>query len=115
MSECNSGLSPLWPVTTPKHKFTFPSEISSYKRILISYAQRDKVLFAKTEEDLAPGGNEKVGIISLTQEETKLIDPRAYVTIEVRAMTSSGNVPPPKQFTLAAKKVINKEVLTDGA
>lgn len=97
--------------STPTHYFTLPTEynIDNIDKILVTYAQKDKVVLEKTKEDVSFDG--ATFYYTLTQEETNLFEDNVFVEIQVRIKTSDGNALPSDIYHLPVKKVLNDEVL----
>lgn len=111
---CSSGLGAISRATTPEHEFTFEEDIWNFKKVLITYAQNGKIVITKDKDDLELDPNTpNVGIIRLSEEETNLFDPNAYVDIEVRVYWGE-SVPPPAKFKMPVTDVINDEILKTG-
>lgn len=110
----------MYRATTPTHYFCFgDSDPESFKSILITYVQNDKIILEKTEKDLTFGtkivGEETkyYASIKLSQEETKLFSarPNASVSIQVRALDYSGNAVASCKNKISVLDVLNDEVL----
>lgn len=76
--------------TTPTHTFTLPFDVSLVKEIRILYAQQEKVLFTKETADCAMEGNTVT--VALTQEDTFKFDCKNHVQIQLRVLTTDGQV-----------------------
>ena len=95
--------------TTPTHVFTLPFDTSEVKEVLITYAQKEKVLFEKATADCTLSEN-KV-IVDLTQEETFEFDCTHSGQVQIRVKKTNGKV-----FASVVKKIdietcLSKEVL----
>lgn len=99
----------LYRVTTPLHKFTFPISPDNFEIIRITYAQRDKIIFTKEKPDMSFDGN-KV-LVRLTQEETKALDARYSVQVQVRGLTYSGSAVASKTFERTVEEVLDDGIL----
>ena len=111
----------MFRATTPKHSFIFdvdPDE--TFQEILISYGQKDKIVLEKRKADLTfseqtlPDGTvEHIATVKLTQEETKCfcLMNGNKIAIQVRVLTTDGDVVAFDKFTLELKDVLNDEVL----
>jgi hypothetical protein len=95
--------------TTPTHEFTIPFEVSLIDDLRISYAQSDKEILVKTKGDCTLEGNTIT--VTLSQEETFLFDCSKNVMLQVRVLTTSGNVLSSDIITLSVGRCINDEVL----
>lgn len=108
--------------TTPKHIFTFdvnPEE--AFSEILITYAQNNKIVIEKHKSDLTfetcdcfGGKPVYKAYVKLTQEETNLFsaNPKGVVSVQVRALTESGDAIASDIEQISVQNVLNDEVLT---
>lgn len=111
----------MFRATTPKHSFIFdvdPDE--TFQEILITYGQNNKKVLEKHKTDLSfsetvlpDGTTEYVASLKLTQEETKRFFPQNgnKVAIQVRVLTTDGDVVAFDKFSLDLQDVLNDEVL----
>lgn len=76
--------------TTPTHMFTLPFEVALVKEIRILYAQKEKVLFTKETADCVMEGN--MVSVTLTQEDTFKFDCKNHIQIQLRVLTTDGQV-----------------------
>ena len=95
--------------TTPTHVFTLPFDTSEVKAVLITYAQKQEVLFEKSTEDCVMNGNKVT--VDLTQEETFEFNCTHSGQVQIRVLTDSGKV-----YASVVKKIdietcLSKEVL----
>lgn len=105
--------------TTPKHTFIFETDPNVFSRILVTYAQKDKIVLEKEKEDLtieeladmACGDTGYCAWFRMTQEETKKFDARYPVQLQVRVLTTSGEALASDKKTLSVLDVLNDEVL----
>ncbi len=104
--------------TTPVQEFVFDIDpIANFARIVISYAQRGKILFEKEKTDLSfrqsDDGGDPIYIASFTlsQEETGLLSVQADVDIQVRVLTYNDEALASEIFKLKVDDVLKKEVL----
>lgn len=95
--------------TTPTHTFTLPCDASMVKEVMIIYAQGDAEIFHKDTENCVLGG-ETVSI-TLTQEDTFLLDHKKSVQIQIRVLTIGGDALASSIKTVPIKKCLNEEVL----
>lgn len=104
--------------TTPTHTFNVyysegknktPFNVALIGKVKIIYAQADKVILTKHTEDC----NMKDGTISvtLTQEETFLFDSKKPVQIQVRVLTTGGQVVATNIKEQDVGKCLEEEVL----
>lgn len=110
----------MYRATTPTHYFCFGEcNPESFKSILITYVQNDKIILEKTESDLTFGSEtideetKYYASIKLTQEETKLFlaKPNPAVTVQVRALDYAGNAVASCKTKISILDVLNDEVL----
>lgn len=105
--------------TTPKHTFIFETDPTIYSRILITYAQNDKIIMEKEKDDLTFeetadstfGDTGYCAWFRMTQEETKKFDARYPVKLQVRVLTTFGEALASEKKTLSVQDVLNDEVL----
>ena len=76
--------------TTPTHMFMLPFEVALVKEIRILYAQKEKVLFTKETADCVMEGN--MVSVTLTQEDTFKFDCKNHIQIQLRVLTTDGQV-----------------------
>ena len=99
----------MYRATTPTHIFTLPFEINLLKTIQITYKQFDKIILQKTGEDCTLTNNAIK--LELTQEETLLFAPTAWVQIQLRVVTTEGKVMASKIEKKWPKECLDEEVL----
>ena len=107
--------------TTPKQVFTFEQNPDIFEKILITYAQNDKILLEKQKSDLTiePVLNPSEKIVGyaawfrMTQEEANsfLSGTGKQATVQVRVKTSTGEVLASDKKTFSVQDVLNDEVL----
>lgn len=95
--------------TTPTHTFTLPCDASMVKEVMIIYAQGDVEVFHKDTEDCKLDG-ETVSV-TLTQEDTFLLDHKQRVQIQIRVLTHGGDALASDVKIVSIKKCLNEEVL----
>lgn len=109
----------MYRATTPTHNFCFGEvDPESFKTILISYVQNDKVVLEKTKDDLVFTSDEYEGethyhaSLKLTQEETNKFSAKTnYVYIQIRACDYNQNVVASNIVKVSLFDVLNDEVL----
>lgn len=95
--------------TTPTHYFTLPFDTSLLENARIVYSQYEKVVLKKELLDCECDGN--VLSCRLTQEETFLfVHPRS-IQIQLRALTTSGDVINSYIETVTCEQCLDNEVL----
>lgn len=100
---------PIYRVTTPSHRFTFPIDPNTCEIIRITYAQNDKILITKEKPDLSIRDNTVT--VTLTQEETKIFSARSPVQVQVRALTFDGKALASPTFTREVGEVLDDGIL----
>lgn len=111
----------MYRATTPTHVFWF-NDIdpqTTYTSILITYAQNDKILLEKTEQDLLFGHEIVKGEIyyrasvKLTQEETSLFssDLNNSIVIQIRAISNDGIVSASNKIKIPCLDVLDDKEL----
>ena len=107
--------------TTPKQVFIFEIDPENFEKILISYAQNDRIVMEKTKNDLTFENilNDKEELIGysawfrMTQEETKKFTAGAgkLVSVQVRVLTTANEALASDKKTFSVQDVLNDEVL----
>lgn len=107
--------------TTPKHVFTFEQDPTNFTKILITYAQNDKIVMEKGKEDLTfepvtNPSNKVIGYAAwfrMTQEEANRFTagPGKQVQVQVRVLTSGNEALASEKKTFSVQDVLNDEVL----
>ena len=105
----------MYRATTPKHIFTLPIPTSSCRDILVTYAQKCKVVLEKYMNDgNLPSGMTLDGndvIVVLTQEEANLFS-EIMATVQIRVLTNGGKACASRRFNISIKGVDNDVVLS---
>ena len=107
--------------TTPKQVFTFETDPSLFTKILITYAQNDRIILEKGKEDLTiePILNPSEKVVGyaawfrMTQEEANSFapGPGKQVSVQVRVKAPGGEVLASEKKTISVQDVLNDEVL----
>lgn len=95
--------------TTPTHTFRLSIDTESITQVRVSYAQADKIIIEKTEEDCRMG--EKSISVTLTQQDTMKLNPKQFVEVQLKIMTNIGTVLASPVQKLTVEKILNTEVL----
>lgn len=95
--------------TTPIHKFTLPFDTVNVEKVRITYAQIERVIFAKELPDCECEGNTIT--VRLTQEDTLSLNARRDVQIQVRILTKDGESLVSSIKTVSIDKCLDREVL----
>lgn len=104
--------------TTPSQEFVFHEDPRvNFNRIVVSYAQRGKIIVEKEKNDLifteTKECDETVYVASfkMTQEETGKFTPDVPLVIQVRVLTEDGDSLASDKFEIPVDNVLKKEVL----
>lgn len=98
--------------TTPTHIFTLPFDAALVADLRISYAQDLKEILVKTKNDCNIEGNEVS--VKLSQEDTFKFNCRKQVVqIQVRVLTTGGEVLNSDLIILPVEQCLNEEVLVN--
>ena len=108
--------------TTPKHIFTFETNPSEFKRILITYVQNGNVIFeiekdGLTFEEVTNAFGDTIGYAAwfrMSQEDTKKFSANSgkMVSVQVRVLTSADEALASEKKSFSVQDVLNDEVLT---
>lgn len=97
--------------TTPEHEFVLPFDTSLIKELRISYGQKGREVIVKYDEDCAFNG--KTIKMSLTQEDTFMLNPKLIVDVQLRVLTKSNQIHTnDDDIQLRVKGSLNSEVLS---
>lgn len=99
--------------TTPTHRFIFDQNPDLFEKILITYAQSGRIVLEKGKDDLTfeeQSEEQYPAYVQLTQEETNLFR-TSPVTVQVRVLTTGGEVLASEKKTIKVEDVLNDEVL----
>lgn len=97
-------------LTTPTHEFELVDfDPTVIKKIKITYAQGDKVVLEKRDNEISIDGNKAV--LRLTQEETARFAMNTLVEIQVRILTHDGDAVASNITTISPKKILDDEIL----
>lgn len=94
--------------TTPTHIFRLPFSVETPK-FTITYAQNDREIVKKTEEDCDVNGN--VIELTLSQEDTLLFDEKMAVQVQIKTLDFGGNVKASNVMITTAGKILDEEVI----
>lgn len=95
--------------TTPTHVFTLPIEAETIKKIRITYQQLGRNVFEKTEKDVTFEG--KKVKVTLSQNDTFLFREKHDVKLQLKILTTSGEILSHKPIIIDVGEILNKEVL----
>lgn len=95
--------------TTPTHTFKLPFSSSMVKEAMIIYAQNDVEVFRKNTEDCIIEGDEIS--VTLTQEETFMLNHRQNVQIQLRVLTTEGKALASNVNVISIHQCLNDEVI----
>lgn len=105
----------MFRATTPVHTYTFDVDPeTTFKTILITYAQKNKIIFEKSKDDLTFEQTDEgyAASVKLTQQETRLFNARDAITVQVRALTYEDEAIAFDKQTFTVKDVLNDVVLS---
>lgn len=101
----------MYRATTPTHQFTFPAEIVPLiEKVKVSYAQKDTVLFELDETALSWVDNKAT--VSLTQEQANLFNYKREGQVQIRVLTTGGQVYASEIFAFEVQMVLDDEVMS---
>lgn len=100
----------MFRATTPQHIFTLPFDTGQLQKIRITYQQNGETVLQKTEADCTLSGNE-IKVV-LTQEETLLFSADNRVSIQLRVLTTNGQVMASEIEKKSVKACLDEEVLS---
>ena len=94
--------------TTPTHIYTLPFDTGLIQSIQVTYAQNKKIVLQKKTADIIVSG--QTATCELTQEETFLFDPSAFVDIQVRVLIG-GEALTSDIIRIGVARCLDREVL----
>ena len=95
--------------TTPRHVFRLPFLCALVKEARISYAQEGETILTKTETECTIA-NDTIEVM-LTQEETLKFKPRRQVEVQLKVLTTSGEVLATRPYLVQLDNCLCEEVL----
>lgn len=95
--------------STPKHTFTLPFETDLIQELKITYSQNKKIILEKHLADCEVDKNSVS--YKLTQEETFLFTDNVNVELQVRVLTTTGDVLASNIRIVTAERCLDGEVL----
>ena len=95
--------------TTPVHVFNLPFEANLIQEVRVTYAQSGEKVLEKTEADCTL--EDKCIMVELTQQETLKFKARVNVEIQIKLLTTAGEVMASKIQTVSVDRCLNEEVL----
>ncbi len=96
--------------STPTHIFRLPFDVSSIKKIWITYKQLGRIVLEKNETEVQMNGN--VVQFVLTQEESLRFKEDRDVKFQIKVLTTTGLVPISQVKHLSVEEVLNPEIMT---
>lgn len=103
----------MYRATTPTFNFTFDVDPdATFTEILVTFKQGNNILINKNKSDLTFKEDGVTASFTLTQEETNKFDPRKFVSIQVRALTTDNEAVAFKIIKTTVFDVLNDMVLT---
>lgn len=100
----------MFRATTPTHTFALPFNTGQLQEIRITYQQNGETVLQKTEADCTLTENE-IKVV-LTQQETLLFAPDQRVHIQLRVLTTTGQVMASEIEKVSVKACLDEEVLS---
>ena len=82
---------------------------SEVQKLILTFAQDDKILIEKTENDVVWGDGEI--IVNLSQEDTFLMDPKKSGEVQLKVKLTDGGIAKTEVEPFRVGKSLNKEVL----
>lgn len=95
--------------TTPTHTFNIPFDTSLVDEVKIVYAQDEVVILEKTTSDCSLDDTKIC--VTLTQEDTFKFDCKKVVEIQLRVLTTGGEVLASVPEKVGVSKCLDNEVL----
>ena len=95
--------------TTPTHIFNVPLLASEIAEVRVLYSQNDTLIVTKTTTDCTI--QDKLISVTLTQEDTFLIDANKPVEIQIRVLTPSGDALNSIPKRVGVTKCLENEVI----
>ena len=95
--------------TTPTHTFSLDFSAELIAALRVTYAQDGEIILSKTESDVEVSGNEIS--VRLTQEETLKFNEESDVEIQLKILSTSGDVLASPVYTVHPLRIIDEEVL----
>lgn len=95
--------------TTPIHNFELLNLNAEIKKIRVTYAQNNKEIITKTEDDVMISDNNV--LVQLTQEESALFRTGYDIQVQIRVLDSNNVVQANEIFYIPIHKVLNEEIL----
>ena len=95
--------------TTPTHIFKLPIDTGGIKQLRITYSQFGKPVLEATEADVTMDGSEIR--YRLTQQDTLKFDTKTYAELQLKVLTSDGNVLASRIMKIPVEQILNTEVL----
>ncbi len=96
--------------TTPTHTFLLPFDVEQIKTLRACYAQRGEVILKKSEADCTLDGN--AVCLRLSQEETLRFAAGDRIQIQLRVLTTAGDVFASRLLTAGVEDCLCEEVLS---
>ena len=99
----------MYQYTTPVHIFTISVDLELLSELNILYAQKDKLLFRKTKEDIVETTG-KIVTVTLSQKETGMFDERFPAQIQLHAKMPNGTALASRTFEVKVHKLLETEI-----
>lgn len=95
--------------TTPEQCFELPFSTDLLEKISITYVQKEEVVLIKRLEDCQLRDNYIT--VSLTQQETLLLNPEEIVTVQIKLKTVNSEIMLSDDYRLLVKEAYDKEIM----
>ena len=95
--------------TTPTHEFIIPLDADVIADVWVTYKQGKKIVLEKKKSEML--NTENLWSYKLTQEETKAFEGDKFVCIQVKVLTTDGDVFASDKFYKNVEDVLNDEVM----
>ena len=95
--------------TTPTHTFNLPFSTGLIAALRITYVQNGEIVLNKTEKDVEAG--ESSIAVTLTQEETLQFKENRMVEVQMKVLTTGGDLLATDVYTVHPLCILDEEVL----
>ena len=99
----------MTPGTTPTHTFNLPISTDDVAALRITYEQSGKIVLQKEKEDCTL--RDKQVIVKLSQEDSLQFDSNVIVRIQLKVLTTGGDVIISKVIKKSTNIVLDKGVI----
>lgn len=95
--------------TTPTHSWEMPFPASAVKAVRVTYTQDKTTILEKTESDCTIADN--LISVKLTQEDTLNFEALKNASVQVKVLTTAGDVVANDESKIVIQDTLNEEVL----